>query len=213
MFVHYPSGGNPPYSCLPEINNWTFRDLCSWEAFQLILWYFCLRVSRNRQRQRRRGGKGSKEETEDTQQDSKEEAPSVIVHPPTELQEDKDGEDVLQRLIKAPSTNSSSDLTSPGEVVHLTFPGPKTPPPPLERVDSGRNVNVSVNITDFLKPKAASTKKSSASSSSEEESSEEGELCSSFETLFFSPAENGLDVHRGDLWACDRNEVISQWGK
>lgn len=59
--------------------------------------------------------------------------------------------------------------------MHLSFPSPKTPPP-IERVDSGRNVNVSVNIADFLKPRAATTKESSSSSSEEESSdSSEGE--------------------------------------
>lgn len=99
----------------------------------------------------------------------------MVVHSPNEKEDKEDANDetTLQRLIKAPSTESS-DLASPGEVVVLTFRPPKTPPP-VERVDSGRNVNVSVNIADFLKPKAATAKKSSSSSSDEESSSSEEE--------------------------------------
>ncbi|GIY59371.1 hypothetical protein CDAR_33701 [Caerostris darwini] len=132
---------------------------------------------RNRARQRWRGTRSSTNDTEDTnneQQDKKDDAPSLVVHPPNETSKsDNDDEDSpVQNLSKIPS-NGSSDLTSPGEVVHLTFPQRKTSQP-LERVDSGRNVAVSVNLTDFLKPKSAAKKKSSTSSSEEtSESSEE----------------------------------------
>ncbi|GIY01033.1 RNase H domain-containing protein [Caerostris extrusa] len=117
---------------------------------------------RNRARQRWRGTRSSTNDTEDTnndQQDKKDDAPSLVVHPPNETSKsDNDDEDSpVQNLSKIPS-NGSSDLTSPGEVVHLTFPQRKTSQP-LERVDSGRNVAVSVNLTDFLKPKSAAKKK------------------------------------------------------
>ncbi|GFQ76067.1 RNase H domain-containing protein, partial [Trichonephila clavata] len=128
---------------------------------------------RSRTRQRWRATRSSTNDTEDTnndQQESREDAPALIVHSPAETSKsDNEDSPVQQNLGKIPS-NGSSDLTSPGEVVHLTFP-PRKAPQPLERVDSGRNVAVSVDITDFLKPKSAAKKKSSTSSSEEESGS------------------------------------------
>ncbi|CAL1268047.1 unnamed protein product [Larinioides sclopetarius] len=130
---------------------------------------------RNRTRQRWRATRSSTNDTEDNnndQQENREDAPSVIVHAPAEVSKSDNEEDSpVQSLTKIPS-NGSSDLTSPGEVVHISFP-PKKTSKPLERVDSGRNVAVSVNLTDFLKPKPQAQKKSDSDSS--EESSEESE--------------------------------------